>query len=140
VKALEAIEGVVELLLLKKLSGREYFIYALLEHINGSSPSELVEKYGISSKRTLKAFFERLVKRAGSPFLAADIVRVSAPIILAEEVWFRESVCLLCGRFIGGRDTPENHIYHSHRKIFRSKVSETVEKVIKQIKTMHPAR
>jgi hypothetical protein len=108
----------LRLLLLKKLCGKERVLMALLEWVNGSSPSEL-ERLGVT-RHQLRGLRERLSQLMGGYRAAETIIRLYTPLILslklkpiAIEKPGGLCRCLICGAEVN--TFPEDHLLKSHR-------------------------
>lgn len=119
-------------LVLLRIARCDNAINALAGYINGMSPSEISEKYGIS-KDCVRGFWSRFLTKCGSAQKAKALVRCATPIVLGLKPVVEKNGntyrCLICGEtFVNGGDAQTAisvHVSTSH--------SDYLEKVTVQV-------
>jgi hypothetical protein len=128
------IMGVIKYLVLKKLSGKEHYLYALYEYLmNNASPKEVETKYQIS-RNHIRSIKQRIREKHSTH--GEEIARRAIPIILRipmpqltivinGEISF---FCRVCGK---EHNTiyPEDHIAKKHREILKNYVRIVIEEI-----------
>jgi hypothetical protein len=124
--------GVIKYLVLKKLAGKEHYLYALYEYImSNARPADLEHKYGINRRLIMSTRLKMREKNS----LGEEIARRAIPIILRTpmpqlviangEISF---FCRVCGEEYN-TIYPEDHIAKKHREILINYTKIVIEEI-----------
>jgi hypothetical protein len=124
--------GGIEYLVLKRLCGKEHYLRALYEYIEGARPSDLASKYGMAKNhisalklriREKNNYGEEIAKRAIPIILRTPMPQLT--LTLNGDISF---FCRICGKEYN-TIYPEDHIAKKHREILRNYTKIIIERL-----------
>ncbi len=119
---------VIELLVLKAMSGKHTHLDALKSYLDGGRPTDLSRRYGVS-KHQIRGLAQRIRDAAGSPVHGETVARMFIEHVLSIPCYIDIEIpaCRIC-RTLLIDIYPEDHLLKKHRDIVRKWVLWTVKR------------
>ena len=132
----DSLSSITRYLVIKRLSGDAVTILAIKEYlIDGSSPSTIGHKYGISKFR-VRGYVQRVMDKARNHMTAAAIVRRVFPYVINIDPIIlkvgNRYVCLRCDQQLT-KSQIEHHIRRKHKDLVNEHVSRITAYVRTQV-------
>jgi lambda repressor-like predicted transcriptional regulator len=130
----EGVLSVLNLLIAKKMSGKENVLQALKDYVEGMSLREASINRGVSFY-TLRSLVLRIDVKIGDRVVSKRFLSDVIPVVIRDvEIMIRydrRPVCMICGREIR-RDahSPEDHLLKNHLDV----IERVREKIIEELK------
>ena len=130
----EGVLSVLNLLIAKKMSGKENVLHALKDYVEGMSLREASINRGVSFY-TLRSLALRIDVKIGDRVVSKRFLSDVIPVVIRNvEIMIRydrRPVCMICGREIR-RDahSPEDHLLKNHSDV----IERVREKIIEELK------
>ncbi len=130
-------EAVLEYLIVKSLAGRQEIVKALYEYfVEGSSPSVLASKYGLS-KHQVRGYVQRITEKTGSITKARVLLKYTVPLILrlkpiTKNINNSIVICSICNEELPIQII-EDHIRKKHVTVIQESLMSIIEIIKKDM-------
>jgi lambda repressor-like predicted transcriptional regulator len=130
----EGVLSVLNLLIAKKMSGKENVLHALKDYAEGMSLREASINRGVSFF-TLRSLALRIDLKVGDRVVSKKFLSDVIPVVIRSvEIvirYERRPVCMICGREIkSDAHSPEDHLLKNHLDV----IERVREKIIEELK------
>ncbi len=138
------LESVLEYLIAKALADKLEVVQALYDYfVNGTSPSVLATKYGLS-KHQIRGYVQRITEKTGSLARARIVIKYATPFVLKVRPIVKklgESMvkCLVCGEELPIQ-VAEDHIRKYHGALLSEYIDAVIELMRRELQASRMRR